>query len=248
MKWWSVPREWEGHRAFIVAGGVSAETQNVARLKGEKVVAINCAGLEKQGGLAPFADILYFGDPRFWDQHRREILHFPRRIATTASAARGDRIHLLKKRRPPGLSDDPDTLVWQRTNLHGAINLVVHLGANPIILLGADGRRAADGRAHHHKPHKWPQRPKCWEEQRADLLTTLKPLKKRGIKVLNASPGTAWADLWPVVTLDEVLGAEIEREGAQENSSADGLGNREAGGGTQPPETGAPPDRTPDLG
>ena len=84
-----------------------------------------------------------------------------------------------------------------------------------IILFGADGKRAdgvkdkrgkiIPGASHHHAPHPWPVREGCWEVQRRDLAEIAPQLAARGIEVLNASPGSAWADIWPVVDPEVLL-------------------------------------------
>jgi hypothetical protein len=74
-----------------------------------------------------------------------------------------------------------------------------------IVWLGADGQIAANGRTHHHKPHRWAHRPGCYDKQRADLVTIVPSLKALGIAGYNASPGTAWTDLLPGVSLQDAL-------------------------------------------
>jgi hypothetical protein len=110
----------------------------------------------------------------------------------------------MAKQRPPGLAVERNAVMVKRTSLTGAINLAAHLGTRAIVLLGADGK-VTDGKSHHHKPHRWPVRPGCWDEQKKDLLSIVEPLRLRGIKVINASPGSAWADLWDVMTLEEAI-------------------------------------------
>lgn len=107
----------------------------------------------------------------------------------------------------PGLAADRSEAFMRRTTLTAALTLASHLGANRIVMLGADGKPAADGRTHHHAPHPWQQRPNCWDEQRADLAAMVKPLKEHGIEVINASPGSDWG-LWQVVSLDDALTRE----------------------------------------
>ena len=64
---------------------------------------------------------------------------------------------------------------------------------------------ASDGRAWHHKPHRWPAKKERYDRHRADLATMVEPLRTMGITLWNASPGSAYADLWPVVSLQDVL-------------------------------------------
>lgn len=88
--------------------------------------------------------------------------------------------------RPPGLSDDPHVLNHYRTSLTAALNLLKHFGVSEIVLIGADNGPVA-GKTHHHVEHPWPLRKNCWEEQREELASTVEPLKRAGIKVVNAS-------------------------------------------------------------
>lgn len=201
-KYWSVPREWAGQRAFIVGGGPSVEAQNLDVLRGRKVIAVN-----KSFAAVPFADFCFFGDNRFYREYEKPLLGFAGRIVSVASCPMNDRVLRLKKRNPPGLSDDPQTLIMLLTSLHGAIDLAKFLVGplGSIALLGADGKAGPGGRSHHHKPHPWPVRPGCWDRQLKDLMTVRKPLKRLGIELLNCSPGSAWTDLCPYVPLEEAL-------------------------------------------
>jgi hypothetical protein len=196
---WSVPPEWAGEACFIVAGGPSVLRQDLSLLAGRRVIVINSAYQAY-----PAADFLFFADVRWYRLHIAAVKKFAGRVVT-CSFCDVPPVLKLNRRNPPGLHDDPTCLTMRNTSLQGAINLACHLGVTLQVLLGADGGPAADGRMHHHAPHPWPQRARCFEIQRDDLATTLAPLKARGVTVLNASPGSAWTDLWPVVDLAEAL-------------------------------------------
>jgi hypothetical protein len=62
---WNVTPEWAGETVFIVAGGPSVAAQNLDVLAGRKVIAVN-SSYER----VPGADVLFFGDCRWWDEHR----------------------------------------------------------------------------------------------------------------------------------------------------------------------------------
>ena len=206
-KHWICGPAWEGQTAFIVAGGPSVKTQNLELLNGRKVIVINSSV-----HVYPRADILFFGDSRWYRdcaENRAAVLAFQGLVVTTSGMIKAPNIKNMIKIHPPGLATDRRALMVKRTSLTGAINLAVHLGVKSIVLLGADGC-AHNGQTHHHKPHKWPVRAGCWDEQKRDLLTIVKPLVARGIKVINASPGSAYADLWPVTTLDAVCCPPME--------------------------------------
>lgn len=201
LKYYTAAAQWPGETAFVVAGGTSVDQYKpLDCLRGRKVVAINSSIKD-----VPFADVLYFGDTRWFNHHRKNLADFCGRIVTvSAIAASAAGVDLMKKRHPPGLSKDRQELTARRTSLVPVINLLAHYGVKVIVLLGADGGPGADGRTHHHDRHPWPLREDCWDQQRADLESICKPLQKIGITVLNASPGTK-LDLWPVVKLEDVL-------------------------------------------
>jgi hypothetical protein len=201
-KAWRVPRDWPGETAFILAGGPSVAGLDLAQLGGRRVIAINSSVFAW-----PAADVLIFGDTRWWRQHEAGLANFAGRIVTTALGARSPRLSKLRKLAPkPGaaLSRDAGALCMQFTTLHAAIDLAAQLGAVRIVLLGADMQRAADGRSHHHPPHQWAVKPGCWDEQMAQLQWTAAELVERGIAVINCSPQSriGW---WRKETLNEVL-------------------------------------------
>jgi hypothetical protein len=196
---WTIEPEWHGEIAFVIAGGPSVLSQNVDRLGGRKVIVINSSCY-----CAPWAEFLFFGDARWWRENRAGCDAFQGRILTTA-ATHDPRALRLKKRLPEhGFATAPDELTWRRTSLAATLNVIGHLRPDRVVLLGADGRFSKDGRRNHHAPHKWAHRNGTWEDQRAELALTVKPLRALGIDVLNASPGSA-LPFWPIVTLEDML-------------------------------------------
>lgn len=205
MPWWNVPPDWAGETAFIVAGGhsVTAYTDDdgaLSCIKGRKVIAVNSSVLQR----APFADLLFFGDNRWWSHNLAKLKCFTGNIATTASINDERLRKLAKVRPPPGLSDKPHEAVMRRTSLQAAINIAAHRAVKRIVLIGADMDRGPEGQCHHHEPHPWPPKPGCWDAQMAELKLTAPLLKAKGIEVLNASLASR-IDWWPKVKLEDVL-------------------------------------------
>jgi len=200
---WSVPREWPGETVFIVGGGPSVLGQDLEALRGRRVIAINSSVYA-----LPWADILYFGDFRWWNEpdNRAAIANFAGRVVTTSRLVSDAKVLVCRKTNPPGLAIEHNSLMQKWTSLTAATNLAAHLigPGGTIVWLGADGR-IADGRTHHHKPHRWPHRPGCYDKQKADLVTIIPSLQRLKIAAYNASPGTAWADLLPVIDLRDML-------------------------------------------
>lgn len=211
-RWPPIPPIWRGETAFVIGGGPSFADVDVERLRCCRIVAINCSWAR-----VPWADVLFFGDDRFWRHYKTKVLAgFHGRILTTASSASDPRVSRLKNALGPRiygrpkpamlLSENPAAVPMRRTSLIPGINIAALLIGmeGRIVLLGADGRRAKDGRSHHHAPHPWPVRPGCWDVQVRDLAELAPQLAAKKIEVLNASPGSAW-DVWPIVRLDDVL-------------------------------------------
>jgi len=202
--YWSVPREWERQTVFIVGGGPSVLGQDLDALRGRRVIAINSSVYA-----VPWADILFFGDWRWHNEpdNKAAVASFAGRVVTTSRIVTDRKVLVCRKTDPPGLARERNSLMQKRTSLTAATNLAAHLvgPGGTIIWLGADGRLAADGRTHHHKPHRWAHKPGCYDVQKADLVTIVPSLRMLGIAGYNASPGTAWADLLPAIDLREAL-------------------------------------------
>jgi hypothetical protein len=209
-RFWTVPQEWAGQTAFIIAGGPSVLQQNLELIRGRNVIAINSSI-----HAAPWAKFVYFGDWRWWNasENNAAVAAFQGRVVTTSLLVRNDRVLLCRRANPPGLALERDCLMQKWTSLTAATNLAAHLvgPGGTIVWLGADGRYRADGRTHHHKPHEWPRKDDCFDKQLIDLITIVPSLQKLNIAAFNASPGTAWCDLLPVVDLRDMVG---ERQAA----------------------------------
>ena len=202
---WHVPREWECETVFIIGGGPSVLDIDLEQLRGRRVIVINSSVFK-----VPWADFLYFGDWRWWheDVNRAAVASFAGRVVTVSRMCSEDRkVLMCRAAKPPGLALARDSLMQRFTSLTAATNLAAHLvgPGGTIIWLGADGKIAADGRTHHHQPHRFPHRPGCYDKQHDDLVTILSSLRERRIAAFNASPGTAWTDLLPVISLPELL-------------------------------------------
>jgi hypothetical protein len=55
-----------------------------------------------------------------------------------------------------------------------------------------------------HKPHSRATEPKVWGWQREELSAVAPALDARGVKLLNASPGSK-IPFWPIVDLEDVV-------------------------------------------
>ena len=202
--YWTVPHEWPGETVFIIAGGPSVLSQPLDLLRGRRVIAINSSIFT-----VPWADILFFGDWRWWAEKENQaaVAAFQGPVVTTSRMVPDRKVRVCRKTKPPGLAVERNSLMQRWTSLTAATNLAAHLvgSGGTIVWLGADGQKAADGRTHHHKPHRWAHVKGCYDQHLGDLKTIVPSLKAMNIAAYNASPGTAWADLLPVISLREAL-------------------------------------------
>lgn len=198
---WTVPREWDGKPVFIVAGGPSYRTQNLALLRGRHVIAVNRSFED-----VPWAQYVFGMDKDFFIRHRARLETFAGRIVTNASGVPLGRVLTVDKAKKPYFAGNPNHIHCNRTSMAGAMELAVLLGAGRLVLLGADGRDDADAvRAHKERyPHKG-YRPARYDDWREELKAVAAALKRLGVPVANCSPGSAYAGLWPVVTLEEAV-------------------------------------------
>lgn len=193
---------WLGETCVIVAGGPSLCGFDYNRLRGHNLIAINNRYRE-----CPFADILFFGDVRWWNAHQSRLKFFRGLIVTSSDKVRGERVHTLRRRKDPGMSSRPDEVMLRRTSMTAAIEIAKKTGVSKIVVFGMDGQRGPNGELHSHEDHPWPHPENAFEEQRKDLERTARDLKAAGVELLNASPGSALADLWPVVDHETGVGA-----------------------------------------
>lgn len=216
MGYWKIEPEWRGETVFIIAGGSSVLQQNLSLLVGRRVVVVNSSY-----EIYPAADILFFGDRRWYYDHftRPAFIAFQGRKVTCCAADRPrpkPGLLRLKRATPardlktgaygPGFAHDPSTVVSNRTNLQGAMNMTAHLGVARIVLLGADMCRGEGGRSHHHIPHKWSNKPgnATWDIQLPQLELIAEPLAQLGIEVLNTS-SISRIDWWPRTNLEDAV-------------------------------------------
>lgn len=224
---------WNGCAVVIIGGGPSLALEQVALVKQAhddgrvRCIAVNDAYL-----WAPWADVNYFADASWWVQHNAGVAKpalglTAHQVRERFAAFRGekcsiqsqapniadDAVHILRNKTHPlhsnGLSLDPTMIVTGRHGGYQACNLAILAGAKTIILLGMDGREAKDGKTHFHGGHRDPTPQdayswyrKAWSEGEAEM-------KAAGVKVLNATPGTA-IDTFPKVALADALARSLE--------------------------------------
>lgn len=196
---------WAGETVVCIAGGPSVADIDLEAIRGKaRFIAINNSYL-----IAPWADLLYFADYRWWEWHRDrpEFKSFAGAKVTiqgTGSLVPDTSTHLLHNYGTDGLSEVPNGLHTGCNSGYQAINIAYLAGARRIILLGYD-MRFRNGRSHWHLGHPL-RNPELHYEMYAKLFgSTRKQLDAAGIEVfnccldshINAFPRRALAGLLP---------------------------------------------------
>lgn len=175
-------------RWFCLGTGPSLTADDVllTRWRGQ-TIAVNDAYR-----IAPWAEILYACDKRWWDYHIQSVRdRFRGRLVTIDDAAAVE--HGLERWRSvdeSGLSRERGLLHQGCNSGYQAINLAYLLGATEIILLGYDMGPAATGETHFFGDHPGPLRVKSPFDLFRSRFETIHP-NEYGIRIINCSRRTA---------------------------------------------------------
>lgn len=161
--------------------------------------------------LAPWADILYAADHKWW-HHRdnKDSWAFAGLKVTIEDPTRQGflvpDILVLRNDGMHGFTDDRSALRHGANSGYQCVHVAAHLGASRIVLLGLD-MRSVNNKQHWHERHPYPLRDHSdgiysgW----IDAFKKLKPeLDKRGIEVINCTPGSALT-CFPMMDLEEAI-------------------------------------------
>jgi len=206
---WAAPCLWPGATVACLGGGPSLTQKDVDCLRGRvRVIAVNDAWR-----LAPWADVLYGCDWRWWLKHGG-VPDFAG-VKVSLSNSRGylddfSEIRLLDNTGVDGLELRRTGLRTGRNGGYQAINLALHLGARRILLLGYDMKADAEGRTHWFGDHAdWPTRPTIYATAMlphfAGLATAL---RDAGVETINCTVGSALT-VFPNLDVETALGQRL---------------------------------------
>lgn len=174
---------WPGKPAFVLASGPSlteADVQLVkeaAQPRSWPVLVTNTTFK-----MARWADVLFFHDRTWWKEHGLTVKRTFPGLCVTIDGVRDPQVLIMPK----------NLINTYRNSGSGAISFAIYAGSPKVILLGLDGKFAADGTRHWHGDHpkglgnagSLPMITSKFPEQAKDLLA-------KGIDVVNATRDTA---------------------------------------------------------
>jgi hypothetical protein len=190
-----VPRLWPQGTIVCVGTGPSLTADDVEYVRGkaDAVIVVNDAYK-----LAPWADVLYACDSKWWDWHKGVPAFQGLKYTLQSRAAKWPGVQVLTHRGESGLDLDPSAVRTGKNSGYQAINVAVHLGARRVILLGYDMRGT----------HWFGNHPDGSKPPFALCLTyfqtLVEPLHEAGVEVINCTRKTALT-MFPQMTLQEAL-------------------------------------------
>lgn len=197
---WAVPRVWTDGVAVCLGGGPSLTQEDVNYVRNRAyVIAVNDAYL-----LAPWADVLYACDLKWWNWHKsseaiKANYHFTGQSALdfaglkvtpdVQAAKQFDQLLLIKGEHKEGLSTDPGVVHYGSNSGYQALNLAVLFGAPRIILLGYD-MQFTDSASHWFGDHPDGVRSN-YDSWAPHYRSAAKQQEKLGVEIINCSRHTA---------------------------------------------------------
>lgn len=165
--------------------------------------------------LAPWAEICYFADDRWWRWHKdkeefRQFAGVKVSIEPSGLLIDDPAVYMLHNCGTSGLSDRPNGLMTGQNSAHQALNLAVLTGAQRIILLGVDLQLGERGKEHWFGSHPIRTEPAHFSSMLNHFRKAAPLLQTLGVEVWNCSPASA-VDCFEKVPLHEAL-ARLEHD------------------------------------
>lgn len=154
-----------------------------------RVIAIN-----REWEWAPWADVIYAADPKFWRIYGERICREFDGCRWTGSEGASAPLPLcyVRCRGFPGLSRDPTLIHGGQNGGYQAMNLAYHFGARRRIVLVGFDMQYSGGRAHHFGDHDAELGQAADPSKWVPLFKPLAAdLAQAGVDVVNCSGATA---------------------------------------------------------
>jgi len=200
--------QWQDQTTFIIGGGPSAKATcdkwgEHIKASDSRIIVVNDAFL-----LFPRADVLYFGDVKWWGWNKDEVKKSFSGEIFTKTAQGGDLTTHLRS--PAGGQDfdwsDNPLVVGGQDSGHQAINLAHHFGVSAIFLIGFD-MQVVDGEPNWHRRHKRVDNEKP-ETYSISFVPGYKKVAsecaRNGIRIFNMNPDSA-LEVFPKLRMEDLF-------------------------------------------
>lgn len=211
--YWEAPRLWPGETAAILASGPSMTRQIADSVRHLRTIAVSNQGIDNvvDGELvpafAPWADVLYSADRRWWQENKNatEFAGLKVTIAPQGGAAfQHPDVKVMGNGGARGLETRRTHLRTGGNSGFQAVHLAMHFGARRILLCGFD-MHAVAGRDHWFGPHIWRHAHRSPYSLFIERFAEAAPLfAAAGIEIINCTPGSALG-CFPRMPLEDAL-------------------------------------------
>jgi hypothetical protein len=178
---------WQGQTVCIIASGASlteAQISEAKRQENWRFIAIN-----DSYKLAPFADVLYACDGKWWTKYHETIDFNGEKWTQDIRAKRSFGLNWVLGRRGDGLGYE--CVHFGANSGYQAINLAFLWGADRIILLGFDCK-SIQGKDHWFGQHpEGLTRNQPYALWKRNFRQLARDLEAENVKVINCSPDSA---------------------------------------------------------
>jgi hypothetical protein len=201
--WPPVPRIWPGATCVIAGSGPSLTDEDIEYVRqARERSAVKLIVINTTYRLAPWADMLYACDGRWWDQYKPDFHGL--KVSPDARAVEYGAVRVPGEDLD-GLSFDPLRIHFGANSAYQALNVAVLMGVKRVLFLGLDMTNS--GGSHWHGDHpNGLNNPSdhMTETWRRKFATTPPDLAKAGVEVINCSRHTA-LECFPRRPLENVL-------------------------------------------
>lgn len=182
--------DWSGETCVLVASGPSAKDVDLEKVRGKaRVVVIN-----NSWKLAPWADVLYASDGRWWQSVKGCPDFKGRKITQDNGAAKHYELDLIRvvPRRYELVMEPPGHVGWFGHSGGHVLNLVLQWGVSVVKLVGYD-LSVANGLHWHGRHSRGLNNPTAMniERWRRLLDEQAERISALGVEVVNCSPDSA---------------------------------------------------------
>ena len=220
MAAWAIPRDWIGETVSVLAAGPSMSAEVCAALRGRcHAIAVNNVAIDTVSSetgqvipaLAPWADVLFASDAKWWRNYEARARAFPGLKLTGSNDLRWPEVKRLQFSPRAPFDERPTHVVMGGNSGYQAVHIAAHFGAARILLFGFD-MREVNKRRHYFGNHPAPCNSKGrFHQWIRNMQQLAMHLRKRGVTVVNCTPGSALTGL-PVSTLEVEFPPVVEQQ------------------------------------
>ena len=200
MESWTPPRMWPGATVYVIGGGPSLKNLDLDFTRNRRTIVTNNAYK-----LAPWAEILFFMDHKWYQQHAGWLELFTGIKVHIADGSKNNhKLKWMQRGSKTMLSHQRNIINHGNNSGYCAVHLAYLLGAAKIILVGFD-MKLVDNEQNFHNDHQRKMRDNIYEAEYIPVFDTIRqPLQKKGVTLLNMTENSGLKNI-PFISLERAI-------------------------------------------